>query len=361
VFVDRADQILSMPPILNSESFGRVTTKTTDCFIEVTGLDLVNITRMLDIICCVFADMGGDIYQVQIKMGAKKLVTPAFSAKKVSISTKQIATRMGVELSAKEVGVLLEKMGYHIVSHKTSAKNTSFELTAPCYRGDIWHDVDIIDDIIRAYGVNNIPMRFPAVATTGGVTNRTRVVDAVTDILVGHGLVEIRTLGVTDKADQFDKMNLGAMPHISLGSTADKGINMVRCGLLAESLKLLSHNRSVPTPHKIFEVGDVLIPDAKADVRSRNVTKLCVVLGGDGITYTNARQVLESLLSDFGLLTAVTYAAQKHPSFIDGRCADVLVHGKSIGILGEISVKVLENWGFEYPIACFEIDLSTLI
>ena len=47
-----------------------------------------------------------------------------------------------------------------------------------------------------------------------------------------------------------------------------------------------------------------------------------------------------------------------HESFIPGRCAEVLVAGKKVGLFGELHPQVLENWGIEMPIVALELDFE---
>ncbi|MDP2628925.1 MAG: phenylalanine--tRNA ligase subunit beta, partial [Nanoarchaeota archaeon] len=85
VFIDSNNEILSMPPIINSYLTGRVTEETKEIFIECSGFDLEIQNKILNILVTAFAEMGGEIYQMEIK-GTMKSVTPNLETKKMKIS-----------------------------------------------------------------------------------------------------------------------------------------------------------------------------------------------------------------------------------------------------------------------------------
>jgi len=90
-FVDAKGDILSLPPIINSEKTGRVSLTTTELFIECSGFDLLLLQELLTNITTLFADMGGDIYALELRYPDKKITTPNLVSKQKSFSTKSLA------------------------------------------------------------------------------------------------------------------------------------------------------------------------------------------------------------------------------------------------------------------------------
>ena len=153
IFKDANNQILSMPPIINSHKLGRVTEKTRDIFIECSGLELKPLKELINIFAVMFADMGGEIYSVEVKYDWGRLISPDLKPEKRNLRFKDIEGLLGV--CPKNFKELLERMMYNVISFD---KN-KIVLEAPAFRVDLWHDVDIIDDIARAYGFNNFEPR----------------------------------------------------------------------------------------------------------------------------------------------------------------------------------------------------------
>ena len=72
IFIDSANQILSMPPIINSQTAGKINTETKDVFVECSGFDLNTLCKCINILAACMADMGGEVYQIEVAYGNEK-------------------------------------------------------------------------------------------------------------------------------------------------------------------------------------------------------------------------------------------------------------------------------------------------
>jgi phenylalanyl-tRNA synthetase beta chain len=110
IFVDSAGNILSMPPIINSQMTGRVTEETKDIFVECSGFDFEVLKKCLNILVATLADMDGEIYQMELKSG----LSPNFEPEKMKISVENTNKILGLKLTEKQIEEFLERMGYDI-------------------------------------------------------------------------------------------------------------------------------------------------------------------------------------------------------------------------------------------------------
>jgi len=115
IFIDAENKILSMPPIINSNLTGKVDENTKEIFIECSGFDFEILKKCLNILVVALADMGGKIYQMELRY-AKKEVTPNLNPEKIKISLENTNKLLGLNLKEKEIGELLEKMGHKYVN-----------------------------------------------------------------------------------------------------------------------------------------------------------------------------------------------------------------------------------------------------
>jgi len=106
-FIDAQKEILSMPPIINSENVGRVTVQTTDLFIECSGFDFPTLSTCLNIIVTALADMGGNIYAVGLSYGKETKKTPDLTPSSMRLDHKYVNKMLGLMLSEKEIASLL--------------------------------------------------------------------------------------------------------------------------------------------------------------------------------------------------------------------------------------------------------------
>src|SRR3989344_6554863 len=131
-FIDAKGKVLSMLPYTNSEEFGRITETTKEVFIECTGTNLKNGEVALHILTSTLADMGGQIYSVEVRYPDRKIIVPDFTPRKMKLDLPYLNKRLGLNLKEAVVKQLLGRMGYGY--EKGHA-------LIPAYRADILHPV----------------------------------------------------------------------------------------------------------------------------------------------------------------------------------------------------------------------------
>jgi len=109
-FIDADNKVLSMPPIINSHETGKINEETKEIFIECSGFDYEVLRVCLNIIVAALADMGGEIYSMEIIDGNKKTVSPDLKPKEMKIDINYCNRWLGLRLKENEVKKLLEKM-----------------------------------------------------------------------------------------------------------------------------------------------------------------------------------------------------------------------------------------------------------
>ncbi|MGQ9513796.1 MAG: phenylalanine--tRNA ligase subunit beta [Thermoproteota archaeon] len=351
---DSRRNVLSFPPIINSNDLGRITEETKNILVEVTGTSYETVSNTLNIVTLSLADRGGKIYSVQVKYAygeSRKKTTPILRPSRIKISLREINDLLGLKLSGRKVSELLNRAGFRVVKLDRS----SVIVEVPCYRIDVMHPVDVIEDVAIAYGVNSMAPRWPSLVTIGTIDKQEKFKDLVRELMVGFGFQEVLTYVLTNKEDLFSKMNIEAQKVIEIANPRIATCNCLRSWLLPSLMPLLSQNTHVSYPQKIFEVGYCVIPDDREMNRSKDILKLACVIIGPNTGFTEIKSVLQSLL----LNLACPYVLEdtKHTSFIEGRCGSIIVDGKSVGILGEIHPLVLEAFGLSEPAAALELEI----
>ena len=117
-------------------------------------------------------------------------------------------------------------------------------------------------------------------------------------------------------------------------------------------------NKHHDYPQKIFEIGTVFKKDSKMETGVKEFTRLGMVSCHGEANYTEARQMLDALLTAIGCDYDVFET--DHDSFIKGRVARVSINGRNIAYIGEIKPEVLRNFDIDMPVAAFELNLSEL-
>ena len=103
VFIDANNEVLSVPPIINSHSIGKISEKTRDVFIECSGFDFEIMKKCLNMIVCALSEMGGKIHSMELTYGNKKCTTPDLSPESINVDIPYINKLLGLSLRENEV------------------------------------------------------------------------------------------------------------------------------------------------------------------------------------------------------------------------------------------------------------------
>ncbi|MEK6833003.1 MAG: phenylalanine--tRNA ligase subunit beta [Nanoarchaeota archaeon] len=350
VFVDAENKILSMPPIINSQLTGKVTEKTKEIFIECSGFDFKILKKCLNILVTILADMGGKIYQMEIK-GAPEKISPNFDSEKMKISLENTNKLLGIKIDEKRLKQLLENMG-HNYNQKTS------EVEIGSWRTDILHEIDLIEDVAIAYGYENFIPEIPKISTIGQEDVKEIIKRKISEILTGLNILEVSNYHLTNKEWQFRKMGIQEKQEknfVELGNSKTE-YNLLRKNLSHFLLKNLSENVDSEYPQRIFEIGTVF--ESKKDIEEHEKLALAITPGN----FTDIKQVITYLFNSLGLGLNITLKEPEETPvhLIEGRTANIILDNKPIGIIGEIHPKILRNWKIKMPVALFEINLEEI-
>src|SRR3989338_1171333 len=119
VFRDADNEVLSVPPIINSHNTGKINEKTKDIFIECSGFDFKVLQKCLNIIVTALDEMGGKVYSMELHYGNKKYVTPDLRPEEMRVDISYINKLLGLSLSENEIEKLFKRMGYGYNNRKT--------------------------------------------------------------------------------------------------------------------------------------------------------------------------------------------------------------------------------------------------
>ncbi len=354
LLVDGLGQILSLPPVINSNDLGRVTTETRNVLVEVTGTNLETVQNTLKIVVTSLSERGGRVYTCvqNYQYGPRRrIVTPDLKPTEAVVSLSYANKTLGTLLSSKTASVYLRKAGYTV---KRTAGDT-IKVQVPCYRLDIMHQIDILEDIAIAMDLNSLTPHWPQVWTPGGLDPATDKFEALAEVMVGLGYQEVLTYTLTDRVRLEEKMRTKPASLVELKNPKMTTYTVLRNWLLPSVLEFLSNNTHVDYPQKVFEVGSCELPERGANGPVTTLTKLAAATVHASAGFTEIRAALDALLGSAGIDFSVEPA--KHPSFLDGRFGQVVSEGRNVGFLGEVHPEVIRSWGLSLPVATFELNI----
>jgi len=348
VFRDANDEVLSVPPIINSHKTGKVNESTKDVFIECSGFDFRVLEKCLNMIVAALYEMGGKVCSMDLEYGSKKCTTPDMSPEEMTLDLVYINKLLGLQLKESDAKLLLEKMGYGFIKGK---------VLIPAYRVDILHQSDLAEDIAIAYGYENFLEEIPKVATIAKEDKFEIFKDRIADLLVGLNFLETSTYNLTNEISQCKKMN-AKVPLIHLSNSISSDYDVLRAWVTPNNMEILGGNKHHEYPQKLFTIGRVFYKENNDDTGIKEDERVSVAIASEKTNYTEIRQVLDYLFRNIDLKYEIKET--EHGSFIEGRVARVSVNNKKIAYLGEVNPLVLENWELEVPVSVFELNLSEL-
>jgi phenylalanyl-tRNA synthetase beta chain len=348
VFLDASGQVLSMPPVINAARTA-VTAATRDVLIDVTGTDLPSVKATIALLATGFAERGGSIEGVTVHDASGSWVAPDLKPSERILHTDDVAGLLGRPFTGDEAAACLRRLG-----HDATAFDNKVQVRSPAWRFDLFHEVDLIEDVAIGFGYDRLPRTLPKAGTFGGKLPQQRLEDAARAALVGHGWHEAKTLTLSDAKAQWRNWGEADGKAVQLLNPVLEEQTLLRTKLVPSLLGVLAANRHRSLPQSLFEAGHVVAPDGKGGWGNR--LHLAGVLLAAKAGFSDAKGLVQSLVRDLAL--DATLAPDERAGYVRGRQGKLLSGGKPVGHFGEMHPDTLVAFGLTAPCITFEIDLA---
>jgi len=364
--------LFSFPPVINGRRT-EVSENSRDLLIEMTGTDQWTIDRMCSIICYSLAARGARIERVTVEYdedapgeyAGQRLDRPEFSVKTKTVSHERVESIVGVEFDEETVIDCAERSGLDAETTEVGDDELAYEVSIPPYRVDVLHPLDVIDDIGRAYGFNDLEPRYPDVSTVGGRHDRSRLEDAARDALVGLGFEDLLNFHMINETENFDRLGvapgddvLGGGRPVTIREPYSEAYTILRTWALPSLLMVLENNTHRAYPQNLAEIGLAAHVDETENTGVAEYRTVAGVLAAAESSYEDARARLQAIATTFG--KTLETPPTDHPTFIDGRTASIVLDGESVGVVGEVHPEVIVEHDLELPVAAFEFRLDAV-
>ncbi len=305
-----------------------------------------------------------------------KAVSKVVDEKKFYLATGPIelpsdifAKKLGVDIPQKDILNILSRLGFEV-----KPKKNSFLITIPTWRAtkDIAIAEDIVEEVARFYGYENIPAVLPSFPINPPEANELRNLERnIGETLVKNlGYNEVYNYSFVSDI-QVGKMGDDLKKYLELDNPLSKERPFLRRNLLPNLLENVENNIENYPEVKIFEIGKVfstkqsgLRLDSNGDsLLPKQDTWLAAMYAGkkDSTPFWQARRALENIFAElkteFQILPADLVQPWEHPT----RLALVACGGETLGVICEINPLVAQNLGIEQRVGVLQLNLSLLI
>ncbi|MBC7006282.1 phenylalanine--tRNA ligase subunit beta [Photobacterium sp. BZF1] len=325
-----------------------------DYALQVSAMERA--TQLLVEIC------GGEVAPVVAQESDADLPKP----NTVALRRTKLDNLLGHHIADAEVVEILERLGLTV-----ETTEAGWTATAPTWRFDIAIEQDLIEEVGRIYGYDNIPNQNPAAALKmHDHVEANLPLKRVRNLLVDRGYQEAITYSFVEPEQQ--KLIVPGVEPLVLPFPISAEMSAMRLGLIQGLLNTVVHNQKRQQPRvRLFEYGLRFIPCETAENGMRQEPMLAGVIAGtrseehwdietNTVDFFDLKGDLEAILELSANEKAYSFAAVKHPALHPGQSAAIIVDGKEVGVIGTVHPELERKLGLNGRTIVFEIEWSAI-
>ena len=237
-------------------------------------------------------------------------------------------------------------------------------IQVPSWRPDLRVMADIAEEVARYYGYNNIETTLMRGATTmGGYSDEQKLENAAGAAARALGYSEIITYSFVSPSS-FDAIRIPAdsplRKTVKLVNPLGEDTSIMRTVILPSMLDILSRNFAFKNKGvKLYEIGKIYLP-VEGEKLPNEPKRMIFGTYGEHENFFTLKGEVDALLEQLNVHPATYVADTKNPSYHPGRCADIMIDGKKLGVIGQIHPLVAEGYGISGEVYVAELDFTGL-
>jgi len=382
LMISNGNEALCIAGVLGGANSG-VSNETTEIFIESALFDAVNIRktarlhglntdasfrfeRGVDPALTMYAlqrcvQLIQEISGGQVGMDMFDWMGNMPSNKKITIRLSRVNQLIGCQIDRDSIFTILEDLDIHVLQENGDEIN----IEIPSYRVDVTREADVIEEILRIYGFNLVPIpeKWNLSLPISPKINKDQLQRSIAELLVGKGFSEVMNNSLT-KSTYVSQLGMGQLEDehsVRMLNPLSQDLDVMRQSLLFGLLENIERNQNRQSPNlRLFEFGKTYAKYASGYVES---SQLIVCLTGQAHldNWLSPEKGKESLVSYFqlkgiviGLLERLGFAGQLHEKelknqlFADGQSIEL--HKKTIAECGWATPEQLQSFGIKNPV-----------
>jgi len=286
---------------------------------------------------------------------------------KVGFSYKNCDTLIGKVIDHKIIKSILTSLGISIISEGTDA----LQLSVPLCKIDVTREADVIEEILRIYGYNNIelPEKFNSSLSFSQKPDKNKYQNAVANLLCSNGFTEVMNTSLTKESYSAAIPGM-ADKNIALLNSLSSDLGVLRQTLLFSGLETIAYNLNRKTQDvKIFEFGKTYQKENEAEWKYKESAHLSLFITGkknkeawnlpaaDADLFT-LKGAVQSIFEKFGLHATITVAADHD------QLSDVIifsVNKKDLAVMGKVKQSLLKVTDVKQPVYYADVNWDALV
>ena len=304
---------------------------------------------------------GGQAGPVVVEESAEHLPTAAT----ITLRDKQLAQQLGMSIAATEVDDILARLGLTLVSRDEQGSTW----VAPSWRFDLAIEQDLVEEVARVFGYNNLPTSTPVMALElQGKPETEQALSVFRRQLIAGGYQEAITYSFVDP--DLQKLVDPETAAIALQNPISADMSVMRTslwpGLLSTAIYNLNRQQNRV---RIFEAGQCFVPGEQGEL-TQNMALAGLICGSrtptgwtaskDKVDFFDLKGDLEAVLAHTGLAEQFTFSAAQHPALHPGQSAAVLRNGEQVGWIGQLHPGLMGQLDLNTAVYLFQVDVAKI-
>ncbi|MUJ19579.1 phenylalanine--tRNA ligase subunit beta [Aliivibrio fischeri] len=287
-------------------------------------------------------------------------------ANTVELRRSKLDGLLGHHIPSTDVVEILTRLGCAVES-----TDTGWTASSPSWRFDIAIEQDLIEEVGRIYGYNNIPNQAPVAALNmNDHKEANQPLKRVRDLLVDRGYHEAITYSFVEPEQQ--KLIVPEIEPLILPFPISAEMSAMRLSLWTGLINTVVHNQKRQQPRvRLFESGLRFIPEESAENGMRQEMMLAGIIAGtrgeehwdiatNTVDFFDLKGDLEAVLELTANELAYEFKAAKHPALHPGQTAAIVVDGKEVGFIGTVHPELERKFGLNGRTIMFEIEWDAI-
>lgn len=282
----------------------------------------------------------------------------------IELRSQRIERVLGMTFSSAQVTDILERIGCVILE----SSNGKWKVTAPSHRFDISIEVDLIEELARVHGYNNLPISTSKIELKlQSKPESILPLSLIRRYFVDRGYQEAITYSFVDPVLQ--KLIEPDQQGIALANPISNDMSVMRVSLWTGLLKAAQYNQHRQQDRiRLFEIGLRFTQTVNGILQDRRIAG--VVMGSrdpegwnnakSSVDFYDVKGDLEGLLQQMRRQSDLIFSSGQHKALHPGQTANILLGNKIIGVLGALHPSLLRELDLVGPVYLFDLDLTVL-
>ncbi|WP_319381337.1 phenylalanine--tRNA ligase subunit beta [Thiomicrorhabdus sp.] len=306
---------------------------------------------------------GGEVSNINAVVSEVNLPKAAL----ITLRQETLDKRLGVEVASQQVNDIFQRLGFGVEENATG-----WSMQAPSYRFDMAIEMDLVEEVGRVYGYNNLPETpLHAPMTLNELPESEQELLALKTALVQRGYNEVVTYSFVEENKQ--KCLAPDLPYVLVQNPISDDMKAMRTTLFPGLLQSVAYNQNRQQPRvRLFESGLVFY---KNDQDSTGATQVPMIGGAvvgkvaasgwdeveRNVDFFDVKGDVETLLRMSHQIGKIRFEPCSHPALHPGKSASLVKNGKEVGIIGQLHPQWVKTMGVNGNVFLFQVRQDALM